>query len=133
MTAPHHKEDKDHSGRCVLACRRVLYILGILVLLQCAGSAHADIISAGVDQAQRCMRVFIETNVAPGVAAGLTDFLRRPVNREAIVKDAVANCATDLMALLLHFYPSADKVAIRASMMIESSRTFDLILLNASR
>jgi hypothetical protein len=38
------------------------------------------------------MSVFIETNVAPAVAAGLRDFLRRPVNREAIVKDAVANC-----------------------------------------
>ena len=105
----------------------------IAALLLTASAARADIISSGADQAQRCMRVFIETNVAPGVSAGLGDFLRRPVNREAIVKDAVANCEPDLMALLLHFHPDADKFAIHASMMIEAGRMFDLILFNARR
>jgi hypothetical protein len=105
-------------------------VTGALTLWASA-AANADIISAGADQAERCMSVFIQTNVAPGVAAGNRDFLRRPVNRDAIVKDAVANCEPALFELVLHFQPGTDKAALHASVVKEANRLFDLIQSNA--
>jgi hypothetical protein len=84
--------------------------------------ALSDIIVAGANQAQRCMRVFIETNVAIGLR-----------DRAVITKDAVRQCEPDLAELVLHFHPDTDKAALHVSLLKEANRLFDATLMGQAR
>jgi hypothetical protein len=95
-------------------------IIGALALLLCASAAHAnDMVNAGVDLAQRCMHKVLLSSLYGGVH-----------DREPVTKLAVSVCEPDLLALVLHFEPAADKAKIHSSMIIEVHRQLDSIIAN---
>jgi hypothetical protein len=98
--------------------RQAIAIAALAVLIH-ANPARADIITAGVNQAQRC----IHTVLLSSLQGGLYD-------REPLVKLAASVCEPDLMALLLHFQPAADKAKIHSDVRIEAFRQLDVMISN---
>jgi hypothetical protein len=89
-------------------------------LLFSAGSAKAnDMINTGAGRAQRCLHTVLLTNLFGGLH-----------ERAKVIKVAVAVCEPDLMELVLHFEPAADKDKLHYSMMIEAAHQLDLIIAN---
>ena len=87
-----------------------------LALLLYASPAHADIITAGVDQAQRCMH---------GVLMSSWPVDHDPARATNL---AVSVCEPDLLALLLHFQPATDKAMIHMHMIEEARRQLHIIV-----
>jgi hypothetical protein len=96
--------------------RQAITITALALLLH-AGPANADIVEAGVAQAQRCMHTVLLSSWQGGVH-----------DPARLTNQAVAQCEPDLLALLLHFQPATDKAMIRLHMIEEARRQLHIIV-----